>query len=1563
MPDIFDEIDAPARTDIFDEIQPNKPANIPGGPAKNSRDIFDEIAPDAAGAPAPEASVEAPLTGYRADGTSLLAGRPPITDPTQLAQLRNFHASRDNAMFATPENAGFSGLNAAAQLAQNPPMDSPSTMGARSFMGMPEFMPVKPPGGDTQKALAAGAGLLHFGTGAAGAEVTAAGATTLASVLGVTAPELLAGIGLVSGTAGFFGFHEVSKHALAEMAKEDDLLAGPLQRAAEQQPAEEAAGEMGGLLAGVPGSVAKLAEAAKMVGDAKGTAAATQFVARQLATGAAVGVGTDALLRGAGQAAGIPGNDFSPESSGFALAVGSLLGGHSVKFRDYGTPEVADILKRGMADEAAIQAVPDGGIAPKPTLKPEEQQVYNAVRSQLAAIVATKPEGAAFDPVLAEFTARQVGGAGQGATAAESAVPVSFTDLLEGAVQPPAPPETSSAPESALAIAGGGMPEVTGRPTSVSLGMPLTSAIPTSQGVPAPIGSPAEPPTPGQLDNGTVNAPANDSIAGTLGAPGGAPAPLDMALEGSGNVSIPQVLSSFANTVQSIGGNAPLRFGRFFQRALGIYKVQPQVARIANAGDLATAAHEMAHALQHEAMGSPDSAALAAALPPPVAAELEKLGRALYGSKMPAGGYVSEGFAELVRHYLTGDDAPKLAPAALNWLTNDFLAKQPKVLGSAIGRAKALADLYRAQGAFSRAKAQMPKPPGRLEQMRDKLRGYFTAENWIEAFAPLKQLSDEYRRETGKALSPASDPYELASMRRGTSGAVTLQMVLHGMIDLNGNLATDASGRPIGSLREILAPLRGLEHETWAYMWARRALELHDRRIDPGMSRPDAEHLVRTLGNEYPELAPAAERVYAWQNAVLDYLKQANPALSDSIERMREVNQNYVPLGRVMGAPGTRNVVTRMAANPLKFIHGSGRQVKAMGDQIISNTQKLVAMAHKAQVLQTVVNLSRTPGLGHIIEEVPQDRVRKTISLEQIRPQLEAMGLDTSSLGPDEMLDFYTTADTPKGDDPIVPVRLGGVVRWFQVSPELYELLSSMEPRELKGVAWLLGVLPARTFRLGATGLRGSFNYITNPVRDLQTLWMQTQASDNPFEVAAAYFSALREVIVSGIGDIFGTKTTPFSAMFNQLGIVSGQPLGVGINHTRVAAKGLFQSQLRQVATSPMGYFRGLLNFMEKVPRIAEMMLVAKRIGYVPGTPMTADQATALALAGRRVTTDFAAGGKLALLFNRAIPFFNANIQGSRNAVRITRNRPWAIAIKMLGLAGLGLAAWWSNRTRREYINLPAREKFMYWNFFTPDGNVIQIPKTQEWGLVPTMAEALAAGMERKDPRAMEQAGKFAFDTLSPLALPPLMNTAKEQLQNRIDYFNKPIVPRSQIDLPPGEQANLYTHQLSKALGRAFPNSISPERIDAAVRSTLAGAGDDALSASDRLVQALGLTPAPDRRDTEKSDWFILGRIFRRNGMTSAQSQPLADFWDMYSALEERSKSKQWPLSSTEQLYFLRLSSRGSTKGENPRPAGEKETIKMLAAAADAKPDMKSRQVLFQQMTDIAERALADRPK
>jgi hypothetical protein len=200
------------------------------------------------------------------------------------------------------------------------------------------------------------------------------------------------------------------------------------------------------------------------------------------------------------------------------------------------------------------------------------------------------------------------------------------------------------------------------------------------------------------------------------------------------------------------------------------------------------------------------------------------------------------------------------------------------------------------------------------------------------------------------------------------------------------------------------------------------------------------------------------------------------------------------------------------------------------------------------------------------------------------------------------------------------------------------------------------------------------------------------------------------------------------------------------------------------------------------------------------------------------------------------------------------------------------LALWYKNKDKEWYRQLPWTEKFLYYNIEAGD-DVFRVPKPQEWGAYfSVIPEAIADAMYEQDPEAAIEAFKFVAEVQNPMDYPPLLRAAKEQWANRVEFFDTPIVPRSQEDLLPGDQKGPYTSRLAELLGKAAPDTISPRRVDALV-AALGG------TVARELMQSTGRVGSGTGKEFERSDLPIIGRLFRRGGQFSSAALSLNEFY------------------------------------------------------------------------------------
>ncbi|GEM_PF-5427924 len=969
-------------------------------------------------------------------------------------------------------------------------------------------------------------------------------------------------------------------------------------------------------------------------------------------------------------------------------------------------------------------------------------------------------------------------------------------------------------------------------------------------------------------------------------------------------VSSRDVIHSYLNILQDMDSSTPIRFGRMTARkALGQYDAKAEVIRLETANDISTASHEVGQALHKIIYGAVQSGNLTG-IPLPALKELELLGRLLYGSQKPNGGYKAEGFAEFIRYYLTTDKAKKRAPAMFDYFENTFLPAHSD-LQKPLEKAKAKTDEYRKQGAENRALANMVRANFRQrvseavaksQQMIKRL-----PTDWIDEFTPLLRIARQAEETIGKQLSPGKDPAQIAMFQRGRSHAALDQMINRGMIDIAGNVV----GAP---LQDAMSIVGSYNKENFAnYLWAKHALDMIADDKNPGITKEDAETIVTKY--DTPQFQLASQKLYEWRRGVLEYVRQSAPDLGDAIDKMLSKWAHSVPVKRYFG-PGEMkpSKFSGKAAGGagLQKLKGSGRLVKDIFPQILADAEAMLAMAHKRQVLNAIIALSHLEGMGHLIEEVPVSKLPQSVQIDKIAKELEDLGADLSSVDVDEFVTFFIPAQQPKGADPILPIKgTDGKVRWYEIPNELYSTLSGLDLYRLPKAFDILFGMPARALRLGTTGLRASFSLVTNPLRDLPTFFFQTQSSSNMARLTGHWLAAGKEAFdprrLKG-------NTEPHLDLFYRLGAEMAQPLGVDTALTRKTAKNLFKGKLFRVVSSPINVLRDVFSLPESIPRVAELKALMTERGLQPDDVLTFDDAVFLGNAAKQVTVDFSAAGSKGKVFNQITTFFNASVQGNRSFFRRAfkgkdpkaRRRAWIRGLLYLAVPTLLL--WWQNKDEDWYADMDAREKMRFWHIGVPGTNqVLQIPRSQEWGnLFGAIPEIIFDSAYRKDPKEFKEVFGFLFDTATPPIIPTAGRTAYEQLANHIDYFDKPIVPKSEEDLSPDEQYNEYTSLPAKVIGRAVTKAFgptsrvskffgSPRRVDQMIRSIGGGVGADLASLPRSVKQATG----QGDRAFQSSDLPVIGRLFMRDGKSAIGSTKLEDFYEALTLSKQKQHSKE----------------------------------------------------------------------
>jgi hypothetical protein len=279
----------------------------------------------------------------------------------------------------------------------------------------------------------------------------------------------------------------------------------------------------------------------------------------------------------------------------------------------------------------------------------------------------------------------------------------------------------------------------------------------------------------------------------------------------------------------------PIRVGRFRNRAAGIYKVDPEVARTKGYGDIATASHEVAHHLWN-------TTDVSTALPREVKAELRGL------DYKPERANVEEGFAEFARHLLTKDDVTTVAPKTSQWFADSWLPANKNALRS-FDDAKAKIDDWRRQGYVNSVIAQIEKPPSAFGGLRKLLQDPLSAwhkvvDTMYDRMGPLHRAQYAIAGTKNLADIPAEFRFgQAAKVFNMTAPAKAKSAVMTYMPDFMGN--------PVGkSLKEHLAPVldqlrdNNTAKEFLAFLYSRHALDVIAQGKEPGITKEAAQFTV-----------------------------------------------------------------------------------------------------------------------------------------------------------------------------------------------------------------------------------------------------------------------------------------------------------------------------------------------------------------------------------------------------------------------------------------------------------------------------------------------------------------------------------------------------------------------------------------------------------------------------------------------------------------------------------------------------------------------------------------------
>lgn len=887
----------------------------------------------------------------------------------------------------------------------------------------------------------------------------------------------------------------------------------------------------------------------------------------------------------------------------------------------------------------------------------------------------------------------------------------------------------------------------------------------------------------------------------------------------------------------------PIRTGRFRDKALGIFKLRPEVIRTEKANDIEVIAHEIGHAIQKFLY--PEDMTQAGLSSRPFGAFKDELDP--MATKPKEGQSVTpEGFAEFIRLYVTDQQmARDKAPLFYEHFEKELQNKSPETREILL-QARNHYERWLKQPELQRVLSQVSVgSKDKREVSFDKL---YTAT--VDDLFPLKNVVDVMAK--GKDLKPSDDPYILARLLRGYTGKADA-FIDHSPFKFK---TYEDVGK---SLKDILKPVRNDLDAFRGYVVSRRTIDLDKRKIETGVLPADARKVI----NDYDEkFGKAFDELKEYQDHTLQYLRDSGVMDKKTYDQIKQMNEDYVPLYRIMDEkPGKGGVgVGMIARNPVKKITGSWRDIQDPLESIIKNTYLYINAAEKNAVGQALVKLAeKTEGMGKYVEKIPTPMQEIKIKPDE----LQKLGIDDV---PDNVVSIFRPQSfMPK--DNVISVWEKGERKLYEVHPDVAKTFMALDKENLNLLMRVLSK-PAAWLRAGAT-LTPEF-IARNPLRDQFSAFVYSKYGFIPgVDLAQGIFSLAKKDQMywdwkKGGGDHSMLVSMDRDYLQDKLG------------------QTLTKYPVLNRIKNPIELLRIASELGEEGTRIGEFRKGIKAEGE------TKEGIQAAAFAARDVALDFSRAGNIGKSVNIITAFWNAQVQGIDKTVREFKEHPARTMAKVaasITLPSVLLAIATHDDERIKEV--PAWERDLFWIIPT-ENNLWRIPKPFELGVIfGSVPERITHYILSQDPHAFDDVFKTVVNGLTPGVVPTAAIPIMENWANKSTFFDRPIVPTGRTELLPEYQYGPYTTETAKELGKILgklPWEIeqsSPARIENLVRGWTGGLGMYALNIADQALLKSGIVERDYEMPTASLSEIPFIRAFHVR-YPSANAESVKRFYDNY---------------------------------------------------------------------------------
>ena len=1013
-----------------------------------------------------------------------------------------------------------------------------------------------------------------------------------------------------------------------------------------------------------------------------------------------------------------------------------------------------------------------------------------------------------------------------------------------------------------------------------------------------------------------------------------------------------------ANMRENLG--VTIRTGRLNagEEVKGVFKVQPEVIRSRQHGDIQVISHEIGHALDKQFKLSSEA----------FDGELMTLGGKTSGTNYTPEQVRKEGLAEFIRLFLTD---PEKAVQEAPTFSKFFDETVPKKVKNNLLKTQADIDRWIEQGDFFRSRGKTDFTGKEHETISDKIDKVYS--QFIDKLDGLRKVEKSV---TGKVNSAEQSLYKMARNAAGApkkaqfildeqlkpifkgieNEGITMKDISQYIKDVHAleletmgekvafragdelnSLSQDASNMDPDSLFKLLDEFETeygipLDESQINAIGKGQEVELNEdqlfiiaegNRIESGLTREEINATLQKLGT--PKMKEIQQKIVGYNNYLLDLLVDGQILTRQAVDAMKEKYPNYVPFNRFFEDDMVQSLGNGKGfadlTNPIKRMTGSFRDVIDPLESMVKNTFAVVNAVEKNKVGLELSRLADIEGAGQWIERLDGAQSVKK--------------------------------------EHIVTVFENGEKVQYQLDKDLYDAIQQLDEDRANKVIQFLSY-PTSMLRAGAT-LTPEF-MVRNPIRD------QFQA----FVVSNYGYNPIIDLPL-GIWEVFWGKGFNKSDIYKKW-VMNGGGYGNYLSQDRDYLRETLKTLKREGKWYQKGYrtitnpkeltnvlldtLRSFSEFSEEATKVGEFRKAMKKGATLQEAAYQS-----------RDLMDFGRVGSDMRQWNKAVAFLNANLQGKDRLARAFTQHPVRTTTRALvGVTFPAIASYvamdvLANERQREiWENTP---KWMKDSFF-----LLPVPGTDEVARIPKpfdLAPMFANPVEQimnfikdNDPDAWDEFLKRQVWEL--LEIPHMLTGIAPIIENVTNYsfFTKgPIVPQRDQDLLPKDQYGVSTSLTARTIGNL--TNTSPYKVDNLIRGYGAGLGNYATSGLDKILgKFVGELPPQ-----EAKKWSELPIVNAFMVDSTGGGQIMTDFYDTLDELtKERNSAKrnQEGYKQGDEVDYEREDDYKYLNKTSREISDLRNEYREIQSSYDLSPEDKRTQLdqLDREMNELARRALVE---